>query len=169
MKKLNLVSVTIIMIALLTSFSMLTYAQPGHRGHHGEGKIQDLTEAQEKQIEEIKTAQKQEMLSTHNELKIKEAELTALQTADKVNMADVEAKIREISSLHEKLRINRANSHNDVRNILTDKQRVEFDIHHAKRPAGHHPGMRGKHGHHKKQGYKSDGKCEQKCYKNIEK
>ncbi len=158
MKKLNLVPVTIIMIAVFTSLSVLTYAQPfRHGGGNGEGGCQmlDLTEEQESKIEVLKTAQMQEMTSSHNQIKLKEAELTILQTAKTVDMKAVEAKIREIGDIKVGMQVKRATMQNEVRNILTEEQRVKFDMHHANRPMGHHGQMgqmQGKHSKHGKKG-----------------
>lgn len=152
MKRLNLVPVTIIMIAVFTSLSMLTYAQP-FRGGNGAGqgmgngcKMFDLTDAQDKQIEELRTAQMQNMVNSHNQIKLKEAELTVLQSAEKVDMKAVEAKIKEIGAVKTEMQVERANMHNEVRNILTDEQKVKFDMHHANRPNGHRGEMGGRHG-----------------------
>jgi len=148
MKRLNVVPVTIIMIAVFTTLSMITYAQPfrdGRGGGHG-FEMLELTDAQEKQIEDLHTVNMQEMLNAHNQIKVKEAELNVLQSAKKVDMKAVEAKIKEISVIKTEMEIKRANTHNEVRNILTDEQRVKFDMHHANRPRGNRGEMNGRHG-----------------------
>lgn len=154
MKRLNLSTVAIVMIAIFTSLSIATYAQPGGgnwgppQGPRGGMNMLNLTDDQQTKVDEIKTAHMQEMLGTHNELRIKQAELTALQTAEKVDMKAVEAKINEIGTIKTKMHVSRATMHNEVRNLLDDEQKVKFDMHHANRPAGHRSphGDRGKMG-----------------------
>lgn len=100
--------------------------------------IPDLTPEQEKQISELRTMQMKEMNDYRSDLSIKQAELHKLQTADKVEMDKINAKIDEIGKIKTEMAKKRAAHIQKVRILLTDEQKVIFDSRHGK-PG---PGMR---------------------------
>ncbi len=105
--------------------------------------IPDLTEAQQTQIKEIRTATMKEMLPLKNELKEKQAHLQTLQTADNPKMNEINSTIDEIGVIKTKMAKNRAAGHQKIRKILTDDQRIYFDMHagqmHKKMMQKNHP------------------------------
>ena len=113
----------------------------------GQGKMMqmlNLTEEQQAQIEKSRTAHMKEMLPLRNKVQEKQAQMRTLETAEKVDLKAVNKLIDEISSLKTEMAKNKAKHHQEVRNVLTDEQRVKFDS----MPKGHHGfGERGK-GHH---------------------
>lgn len=111
--------------------------------------IPDLTEEQESQITDLRTKHMKEMLSDRNTLNEKRAKLRTLQTADKVEMNKINQLIEEMGAIHIRMHKARAQHRQDIRNLLTDEQRVYFDRHfshrdqqgfHRKRRSSHYPG-----------------------------
>ncbi len=91
--------------------------------------IPDLTDAQQTQLKEIRTAHMKEMLPLKNELKERNAHLQTLQTADKPNMNEIYAEIDKIGAIKTNMAKKHADFRQEVRKILTDDQRVYFDMH----------------------------------------
>lgn len=102
--------------------------------------IPGLTADQQKQIQDLRLKQQKESLQLSNELFEKRAQLRTLQQVDKPNMKSVNAKIDEISALQNKKMKQSAEHRNNVRNLLTDEQKVQFDL------RGNRGGMMGKAG-----------------------
>jgi len=137
-------------------FSATSFAQPG-RGYNKQGPPSDdrsgydvpkcdilnLSDEQEKKINDLRTAHLKEMIPVNNNLKLKAAELRILTTADKIDQKAIDKKIDEIYLLKaEKAR--KAEAHRQaVRAMLTDDQKVIFDSKlHGKGPKGN-PGCPG--------------------------
>ena len=102
--------------------------------------IPGITADQQKQIQDLRLKQQKENLQISNELYEKRAQLRTLQQVDKPNMKSVNSKIDEISALQNKKLKLMAEHRNNVRNLLTDEQRVQFDL------RGNRGGMMGKSG-----------------------
>jgi Spy/CpxP family protein refolding chaperone len=141
-------------IMLLAASLILTggaFAQPEKMHSEGMGKqcisdmkhgkhmpmIPDMTEQQKEQVEQLRTEHLKVMLSLQNQLQEKMAQLRTLSTAEKVNMNDINKKIEEIGQLKIKLMKERVAHRQDIRKLLTEEQRVIFDMHpvsHQARP-----------------------------------
>lgn len=107
----------------------------GHGKHMS--MIPDMTEQQKEQMEQLRTEHLKVMLPLKNQLQEKMARLRTLSTAEKVNMNDINKKIDEIGELKIKLMKERATHRQDIRKLLTEEQRVMFDMHpmpHQARP-----------------------------------
>ncbi len=109
--------------------------------------IPDLTEEQKEKIETLKINHMEKMMPMKNEMGEKQARLKTLTTAEKVNMSEVNKLIESIGSLCTKIMKLQAQHRQDVRELLTDKQRVIFDAHGPVHGCGmdgkmkmHHPG-----------------------------
>jgi len=92
-------------------------------------RIPDLTAEQKEQIKTIKTKMMKEMLPLRNLLKEKMAHLNTLSTTASVDMKAVNKQIEEIGKIKTDMMKVRAKYYQQIRAILTDDQRVFFDMH----------------------------------------
>jgi len=135
-------SKSILMLALIIALagSNQLFAQRGQmRNNNGTGyqcNIPDLTEAQQKQIDELRTAHQKEMLQYRNQMQEKQAKLNTLRTADKADMAAIDKMIDEIGTLHTQMMKAKENHRQKVRSLLTEQQRVYFDTQRGKGKGG---------------------------------
>lgn len=121
--------------------------RPGGMDH--KPMIPDLTDEQKEKIEVLSTDHMQEMLELKNEINEKHARLQTLTTAEKVNMSEVNKVIDSIGALQTKIMKMQVKHRQEIRELLTDKQRVIFDAH-GPGPGGcmggkegmRHPGMK---------------------------
>ena len=153
-------NVLIVMVAaILMSFSYQVNAQKKGNGHgwnqqNRQGmqcNIPDLTEDQQKKMKKMKTANMKDMLQFRNVMAEKHAKLNTLRTADKVDMNAINKIIDEIGASKTKMMKKREAHRQEVRQILTDEQRVYFD---SRRGNGFHGGK----GHGNKMGMSGKGK-----------
>ncbi len=91
-----------------------------------------FTPEQHKQIAEFKLSLQKEMIQIDNQLNEKRAQLKTLEQVEKPDMKSVYAKIDEITDLQNRKMKVTATHRNKVRSILTEEQRVKFDLMHAK-------------------------------------
>jgi Spy/CpxP family protein refolding chaperone len=89
--------------------------------------IPDLTEQQVQKIEELCLATKKEMTGLKNQMGEKQAHLKTLQDADKADMTAINKTIDEISVLKADMMKKHEATRQDIRNLLTEKQRIVFD------------------------------------------
>lgn len=94
--------------------------------------ILDLTDEQKTKFEALRFDHQKKMLPLTNDLGEKQAKMKTLQTADKVDMTAINKLIDEMSVTKAKMEKNKAAMHQDMRKVLTEEQRVKFDMH-AKR------------------------------------
>lgn len=87
----------------------------------------NLTEEQRSQINDMHVENQQEMLPLRNELREKRARLRTLQTSSNYDADEVNALLEEIGDLRTDMSIKRNEHRQEVRNQLTDEQRVQFD------------------------------------------
>ncbi len=103
----------------------------GH-GHHGYGhghickSIPDLTDVQNEKIEALRIAYLKETQAVRNEIFEKRARLQTLESSG-ASISEIDQTIDEVSALESKLRKHRAAYRQNIRNILTDSQKVYFD------------------------------------------
>jgi len=96
-------------------------------GHKCCMKMLDLTEEQQEKIDElILLCMKNNTLIT-NKIMGKKARLKTLTTADDIDMKAINATIDEITELSSQLMKNNVANKMDIRNLLTDKQKIMFD------------------------------------------
>lgn len=133
------------------SYSMKAYAQPpgfgrgmrqGNCQYFGDGefkpgffnRIPDLTEEQEAKIEKLRAEHLEKMLPMRNELGEKEARLRTLSTGKNVDLNKVNKMIEEIGSLKTKMAKERETHRQEIREMLTDSQKLAFDTFPPRRP-----------------------------------
>jgi len=95
-----------------------------------------FTPEQQKQMAAFKLNLQKEMIQFDNQLNEKRAQLKTLQQVDKPDMKSIYSKIDEITALQNKKMKASATHQNNVRSILTEEQRIKFDM---------NSGDRGKH------------------------
>lgn len=96
-------------------------------------RIPNLTEAQKTQIQEFRTKMQEESLPIINLINEKKAQLETLSTEKNADINKINAKIDEIGDLKNELAKKRAAFRQNVRSILSDEQRIEYDINYHKK------------------------------------
>jgi len=112
-------------IALMLFGTSTLFAQPDHR-FHKEGGIK-FTDEQKAKVKEIHMASYKEMKALKNQMGELKAKQHTLTTADKPDMTSINANIDEISKIQNKLMKIRAANHQQIRSLLTDEQKMQFD------------------------------------------
>ncbi len=119
------------------------YAQPGSDEAHGKmdkkekcemapeagmcHNIPNLTEEQQQKITKLQTGMMKEMQGIHDQLAEKHAHLKTLSHAEKPDQNAINKTIDEISDLQAQMMKKRFSHRQEIRNILTDEQKVVFD------------------------------------------
>ncbi len=101
------------------------HAQQADRGFQGKGL--DLSDEQKEQIEEIRFESQKAVLPVQNELREKQAQLRSLTSGEEADFGKAEDVVREIGDLKTELQLIRLNTRQEVRNLLTDEQKLKFD------------------------------------------
>jgi Spy/CpxP family protein refolding chaperone len=120
--------------------------------HHGHGMasmygIPNLTEDQKTKLKELRTPHAKEVLPLKNQLAEKKAHLKTLQTAEKADLKSINSTIDEMTQLQSQIMKKRAAHTQAIRAILTDDQRIAFDMRaSAGRKFHQHRRMSGDHG-----------------------
>jgi len=161
MKKLNLKFVSFAILFATILMTTTSFAQRGNGNGNGNGNrgecngISDLTEQQSKQLQTLRTAQAQDMLTYRNQLGEKRARLRTLQTAENPDMKAINTTIEEMGAIKITKNKKRAAHKQEVRKILTPEQRTQFDMRNGNRGHKGHRGngMRNGNGENNGQGY----------------
>lgn len=137
-------NVAAVITALLLA-STISYAQYGRHdggGRHGNGygrgyenhsmnpprhEQLDLTDEQKGKIDEVKLASAKKLTQSQNKINELEAQLNTTITQDKVDKSKMNVLIEEIGKLRTEIRKERMDDHLEIRELLTDKQKVIFD------------------------------------------
>lgn len=106
--------------------------------------LTDLTADQKTKMGTLRTQMQKATLPLLNEIKELEAKLTTLESADKVDMAKINQVIEQSTIKKAGVRKLRAQFKQDVRKILTEEQRVAFDMRQMRK--GSRKGMGTHHG-----------------------
>ena len=102
----------------------------GHcKGGCGMGFLKDLTPEQKKQIYVLKQKLIKETLPIKNQIEEKQAHLKTISTGDNVDMVAVNKTIDEIAVLKADIQKKKMQFRQDVRKLLTEDQKLMFDIH----------------------------------------
>lgn len=149
--------------------STITMAQgPGNgqgkgqgQGYHqaGDCQIPNLTEEQQKKIDALKLDHQKKMIEIKNQIEEKRARLVTVTTGDKINKEEAYKLIEEIAALkviRDKYKLDHQLA---VRALLTEEQKVWFDMHGMHKGKGHGP----HHGHGMGQGMgqgQHNGNCQ---------
>ena len=134
-----------VLTVLLTAFILIgansLFAQHGQMNNSKQGaglkcNIPDLTEEQQKKMDDLRLVHQKNMLQFKNQMDVKNAQLNLLTSADKADMNAINKSIDEIGALKIQMMKEKENHHQQVRSILTDKQRVTFDMQKGKEKHG---------------------------------
>jgi len=146
---------TLIITALLSFLIVIagsfTFAQQQreNRGENKHGKFIEklnLTDQQQTLIEEIRFAHQEKMIDLKADVEKKELALKELESTNKFSRSDYIANIEEIISAENKIKLERANHHMDVYELLDDEQRQTWNKMKMMKEGRHHKMMK----HHKK-------------------
>lgn len=145
MKKKTLIS---IFMLLLFCSSIVTARSHSHGMRSGERMMAmlELSDEQAEKIEAIHLKASKSTLPLMSKMKIKEAELDELMVAEKPNRNAIIKKIQELESLKSEFKILNTLKRLDVRDLLTEEQRIKFDHMRMSRGPGR-PGMERHMGH----------------------
>jgi Spy/CpxP family protein refolding chaperone len=126
------------MMIMLLFGTTLTVAQPNPRKSAGTGQVSDcgpgccipgLTVGQQEKLDSMHIFHMREMQQIKSLLEEKKAHMNTLMSADKVDMAAVNATIDDISAIKGNMMKSQVNHRMAVRNILDPKQKIWFDTH----------------------------------------
>ena len=139
-----------LMLALAVSAQPL---QKGQKNYHGERKAQkefknqpiegqlkgllNLTDEQQSALKKLQVTHQKEMLPLRNELGEKKAKMRTLQTAENADLKAINALIDEISLIKTKMAKAKAAKHQAIRKLLTEEQRLQFDLHYSQKGMHH--------------------------------
>ena len=150
MKTINLKRMMLIAVFIIATAGT-SFAQQGRNTGKMNNCILELTEVQKTKMSKIRTANQKVMLNLRNQLNEKQAHLRTISTGDKVDMTKVNKTIEEIGAIKTSIEKNRAATQQKIRKLLTEEQRIKFDLHHSKR--GKHNKHKGMKGHCRGSGY----------------
>ncbi len=123
--------------------------QSQNRGERMLNRIPDITETQKTQITKIYTENMKQMLPLRNELSEIMAHKRTLCTTSEADIKEINKQIDKQIEVKSKMMKLRAKTHQDIRNVLTEDQRVFFDTHKQMGRKGH--------GNHKGHGNRRGG------------
>ncbi len=89
--------------------------------------VADLTEEQKTKVQALKTVQLEARLQHRNQMAELQARKRTLMTQKNPNMTEVNQVIDNMQSLQTKRLKDNAAHHQQIRNLLTDEQRLQFD------------------------------------------
>jgi Spy/CpxP family protein refolding chaperone len=124
----------LLIVLFVNAGSLLAQRNDSTRNHfrharltrdHG---ILGLTKDQRDKMDALQTPLSKEMLPLMNQLGEKRAHLRTLQTADKADLTAINATIDEIGQLQSQMMKKRAANTQAIRKLLTDDQRIAFDM-----------------------------------------
>ena len=101
--------------------------KPERKHHHPLAGIPDLTDEQKDKIKGLHIDHLKSLLPLENQLDEKRARLKSLTTVDNVNLEKIDGVIDDITSINNKIMKSRVRHGQDIRNILTEEQRIIFD------------------------------------------
>ena len=119
---------TIAAIILMTPIMLFAQTRD-ERAPRGEriAEVLELTDDQKTQIEGIHSAQMKESLHLRNQQNELRAKLQTLRTEESADMKAINNTIDDMTALQASLMKLREESHQKVRSLLTDEQRIKFD------------------------------------------
>jgi len=155
--KTSKITTSILAIVLLVGMSLSASAQRGQRfnqagqgyGYQNAGQgfnqnrpfagncaYMQLSEEQQAQINDLRTALVEKNLPLRNDLGVMRAQMQALRTGNNQNLKDISNLIDDMSAVQAQIRKNAAEHRLAVRSLLTDDQKVIFDARQGNRGYG---------------------------------
>ncbi len=101
-----------------------------HEKEHGYMGIKNLTDDQKQKVEKLNLTQQKEMLQLRNQIAEKKAHLKTLEIADNGDMNAINKTIEEMGSIKIDMMKKKASHKQEIRKILNDEQRLQFDLRH---------------------------------------
>lgn len=135
MKKLDVNLKILIAIIALFGLSISLLAQPRERQRQFEPKdhpgfaMPGLTEEQKAEIKKIHLAGMKEVQPFKDELKINKAKINALIKQDDPDMKEIVSLVEADGKLLTQIQVKEIEGRIKVRSLLTDEQKVIFDVH----------------------------------------
>ena len=103
-------------------------AQPNQgKQHLAMMKRLDLTDEQKEQVQEIHLNGQKAMLPMRNQLREEMARLRTLTTSENYDEQAVQETIQTIAGLRADMMLEQVSHHQEIRELLTDEQRIKFD------------------------------------------
>jgi len=131
------ISITALAVALLMFIGSDIYAQRQGGNNRGQNvdrepmercsNILDLTPEQETKIEALRVDQLKKRTEFRNQMNELRAKKQTLMASDKSDLNAINGIVDQMTSLQNKMMKERAKNHQDIRNLLTDSQKVYFD------------------------------------------
>jgi Spy/CpxP family protein refolding chaperone len=144
MKKIAVLAMAIMLMSGTSLFAQngRNYSKQGNFYNEGNNicnRIPDLTEDQQVKIEALRVNHLKERTALRNQTNELRAKKQTLMTSDNADMKEINSVIDQMTELQNKKLKESAQHRQNVRNLLTDDQKVYFDS----RPGrGHRNGMR---------------------------
>jgi len=130
MRQKILISAVILLSTIVFSVNgQTTRKDSGCTGKGRMSQIPNITKTQLDKISEIRTTHMKVINDLRNQLREKRAHIQTLKSTDNPNQKDINNTIDEITGLQNKLMKNGMAMHLEIRNQLTDEQKVYFDSH----------------------------------------
>lgn len=140
----------VLFLGMIMLMTLSIMAQPGQPGRDGQGPNRnqngdrldriaeklELTPEQKTKFDELMVANYKVMKPIQNELAEKSVALKSLTTSDQVDQKKIDKVIGEIGTLETSLLKAKTNHQIAIRAMLTDKQKMMFDMSHEKRAQG---------------------------------
>ncbi len=129
MKNLKSIVLTLAIVMLSASFG---FSQKGMNGQMGQGEpmifkvIPNLTQAQKDKITADRTAMMKKVTPLQAEMQVKKAQMGVLMTKNST-LKEKEDLAKQMSDLRLQMLYARMEHHDNIRNLLTDDQKVVFD------------------------------------------
>ena len=123
----------VILMVVLISISQFVHAQPDDEGNpqpmNRMGRILDLTDEQQSQIEDLRLNFEKEKLPLKSKIHELRNGLKLELTKDNYDEKKVNQMLDQIESVRKEMHKKRINHMRSVRNILNDDQKKKFDMH----------------------------------------
>lgn len=123
--------IQLIVLVLMLSAGAIAQAQERQRrgySQHSDRWELDLTEDQKAQMEKIRLESRKSLLPLRNEIGEINAKMRTLTTAEDADLKKINSLIDQKTSVMAKMMKVRAEAHQQLREILSDDQRVKFDM-----------------------------------------
>ncbi len=127
MKTLKIVCVTIIALMVFPLISQAQTKGPIKAKDKMAERL-DLSDEQMEQIKEIRMSFQEDLLPLRNQIKEKRAQIKTLTTGSDTDFEAAENVVAEVSEIRETIMTKRLRMHKEVRDILTEEQRLKFDM-----------------------------------------
>lgn len=114
----------------------ISHDEENYHSNEGGMGIKGLTEDQKQKIDKMKTPHQKEMMQIKNLIGEKKAHLKTLETADNADLNAINKTIEEMGVLKTDMMKKKAAHKQEIRKILNDEQRLQFDLKHSREGKG---------------------------------